>query len=327
MLIKNELLKVFSQPDILDYDVRFIALDVRGNREAGEGSGVTRDILCVFWEEIMTSCTVGYDEVVPTVRHDMVKQHWEAVGRLLFFGLRVGYFPLRFSFAFLVSAIFGEEHLDDSTIINSFKRYITPDEKETIDMFQKDESNDGILKNELIETLDSYKAFSNPTKESLTCLLKELGHQELIQKPRYMANCFQSVFLARRVAEEHPFKSIELLTKLYTDRKPTNRKVINCLKTSGLTDAQSACFNHLTRFIKSMSKDRLLIFLRFVTGSDIMPENPILVDFNQEKTGMPFVRTCVPMISLSASYDCYNMLAEELTNVILNKESYSFLVI
>ena len=142
-----------------------------------------------------------------------------------------------------------------------------------------------------------------------------------------MANCFQSVFETRRLAQDHPFKSKELLEKFYNERKPINRKLINCLKTSDLTDAQSACFNHLTRFIKSLSKDKLLIFLRFVTGSDIMPENPILVDFNQEKTGTPFVRTCVPMLSLSSSYDCYNMLAEELTNVIMNKESYSFLVI
>ena len=76
-----------------------------------------------------------------------------------------------------------------------------------------------------------------------------------------------------------------------------------------------------------MSKDKLLKFLRFVTGSDIMPKNSIEVNFDQQNTGMPFVCTCVPMLSLSASYDCYNMLAEELTKVILDKESYSFLVI
>ena len=111
----------------------------------------------------MISCFIGYDEVVPTVRHDMIKQHWEAAGRLLFFGLRIGYFSIKLSFAFLVSTIFGEDNLKDATI----------------DEFEKDDSNDGSLKDEL--------------------------------------------------------------------------------------NAESACFNHLTRFIKSLSKDKLLIFLRFVT--------------------------------------------------------------
>ena len=74
-----------------------------------------------------------------------------------------------------------------------------------------------------------------------------------------------------------------------------------------MTDAQSACFNHLTRFIKSLSNNKLLKILRFVTSSDIMPENPIIVDFKQQN--LSFVRTCVLLISLSTAYECYNMLA------------------
>ena len=266
--------------------------------------------------------------MVPSVRHDMTKKHWEAVGRILLFGFRAGHFPMRLSMAFLISALFGEDSLTDAVMINSFKRYITLDERESIENFEKGESNDESLKEELIGTLDSYKTFSNPTKENLSSLLKELAHQELIQKPRYMANCFQNVLRLKKVSNEHPFHSLELLEKLFHERQPTNRKVVKCLKPcTELTEAQSTCFNHLTRFIKSLSKEKLLKFLRFVTGSDIMPENSIEINFDQSNNGMPFARTCVPMLSLSASYECYNMLAEELTKIILDRESYYFLVI
>ena len=81
--IKGELLQIFSQPDILDYDVRFIVLDLRGDKESGKRAGVTRDVLCLFWEDFLMSSTIGYDEVVPSVRHDMTKYCWEAVGRIL----------------------------------------------------------------------------------------------------------------------------------------------------------------------------------------------------------------------------------------------------
>ena len=91
-------------------------------------------------------------------------------------------------------------------IYNSFMRFITPDEKESIESFKSDQSNNEKIKEDLIDTLDSYKTFSNPTKEKLDRLLKELGHQEIIQKPRYMANCFQAV-LTKRVSNGHPFHS------------------------------------------------------------------------------------------------------------------------
>ena len=37
--------------------------------------------------------------------------------------------------------------------------------------------------------------------------------------------------------------------------------------------------SHLHRYIKSLNKQDLALFLRFVTGADIMPENEIIVAF------------------------------------------------
>ena len=83
-----------------------------------------------------------------------------------------------------------------------------------------------------------------------------------------------------------------------------------------------AVFNHLTRYIKSLSKDDLVTLLRFITASDLAPD-AIVVNFEEQVFRAPSVRTCSNILNLSASYSCYNELAEEFTNVLRN-ESFTF---
>ena len=63
-----------------------------------------------------------------------------------------------------------------------------------------------------------------------------------------------------------------------------------------LTDAQRTSLYHLTRYIPSLSKDKLLVFLQFVFGDDIMPESPIKVAFVNQIPRAPRARTCVPKL-------------------------------
>ena len=55
------------------------------------------------------SLTVGRREKTPFIRHDMQKQEWQAVARILVFGYkRHGYFPLNLSSLFIALCLFGE---------------------------------------------------------------------------------------------------------------------------------------------------------------------------------------------------------------------------
>ena len=85
---------------------------------------------------------------------------------------------------------------------------------------------------------------------------------------------------------------------------------------------QRVVFNHLTRYIKSLSKDDLMTLLRLITASDQAP-NAIVVNFEEQVFRAPSVRTCGNILNFSASYSCYNELAEEFTNVFRNKESFT----
>ena len=74
------------------------------------------------------------------------------------------------------------------------------------------------------------------------------------------------------------FDTIEKLEEFYQSRLPTAKKVINALKCDLRNDAQRAVFNHLTRYIKSLSKDDLMTLLRFIAASDLVPD-AIVVNF------------------------------------------------
>ena len=68
---------------------------------------------------------------------------------------------------------------------------------------------------------------------------------------------------------------------------------------------QRVVFSHLTRYIKSLSKDDLMILLRFITARDVAPD-AIVVTFLEQVFLAPSVRTCVNILDLSASYSSYN---------------------
>ena len=110
--LKNEMIELFQQEDILQYGLRVSLIDPRGRLEEGVGDGVTRDIFCWFFGEFLSSCTLGRQDKVPSIRHDMCKQQWCALARFLLHAIKVNYFPLSISPAFMLSALFGDDVME-----------------------------------------------------------------------------------------------------------------------------------------------------------------------------------------------------------------------
>ena len=88
-------------------------------------------------------------------------------------------------------------------------------------------------------------------------------------------------------------------------------------------DSQKTIYDHLSRYVRSLPKKDLAIFLRFVTGADLLPDKPISISFSEERLP-PRDRTCVPMLILSDNYEHYNTLAEEFENILRNPDSFRF---
>ena len=101
------------------------------------------------------------------------------------------------------------------------------------------------------------------------------------------------------------------------------KKVINALVCNPANDAERTVFMHLTRYIKFLSKDNILAFLRFIKVRDRAPD-AIVVDFKEHSFRAPVAPTCINCLTLSSTYPCYNVLADEITNILKNKESFNF---
>ena len=92
MLLKSQVIELFKDDTILQYELNVTLLDSQGRPEEGTGIGVTKEIFLVFFTEFLSFCTVGRSDKVPCVRHDMSRSDWYSVARILIAGVKVGYF-------------------------------------------------------------------------------------------------------------------------------------------------------------------------------------------------------------------------------------------
>ena len=101
---------------------------------------------------------------------------------------------------------------------------------------------------DLAEFLSSY--YQKPKPQNIKCLFAELAHQEIIQKPRYIANCWAPVL---GVLKGHAdFANVESLRRLFLDNKTTAKKVIKALDAKPTSDAEKESLGFLKKFIKSL---------------------------------------------------------------------------
>jgi len=54
-LIREDMLEIFSEPSILQVNLNAIIINQHGHEEAGQGSGVLREVFSLFWKECYES--------------------------------------------------------------------------------------------------------------------------------------------------------------------------------------------------------------------------------------------------------------------------------
>ena len=235
------------------------------------------------------------------------------------------YFPIALSPAFVASVFFGEESLTPEFLIESFKSYVSQDESKVL---EKALGNDFDPKDEdLLDLLSNFNCYKSPAKTNIFNIVHELAHQELVQKPRYIVDCLAPIINRMRVYT--PFQTMEDLQKLYNEKKPTAKRVINLLSANPTPGAEQNSLEHFKRFVKSLNGNDLGGLLQFLTGSNIILCETVTVTFTtlEGKSRRPIVHTCGPSLELPSTYQCYNELAEEFTAILNAKDSWSFNII
>ena len=168
------------------------------------------------------------------------------------------------------------------------------DEKDVIEKIGKEDFDD--IKDSLILMLDDYNSKRIPSAENVNELLTEIAHAELIQKPRYIANCLEEIL---QKFKKQPLDKIENLRAFYKTKSPTVRGTINSISALQDSPDKVRVFGFLTKYLKTLNKKDLSLFIRFVTGGDLLPE-AITVDFvDNQNPRMPRVQTCTGVLMLS----------------------------
>lgn len=147
---------------------------------------------------------------------------WEAVGRVLTYGFKhCGYIPVCLSPVFLAFCLHGEDQVDEEELLASFSNYDTCDQRDALKMSLSD--NLDCQDPDLMDFLSTYKSFRMPTDQTIRTIVVELAHQELIQRPRYVAECWAPVVATLKTHE--CFQSVKKMRELNSGMKPTTKKV------------------------------------------------------------------------------------------------------
>ena len=323
--MKEDVISFFKNQDWHRGLSSFRVIDERGRLEEGEGSGVTRDVITTFWQQIFAATSLGDKEKVPCIRHDFQKSEWVAIARVLVFGFKkVDYFPFGLSKAFLGSCLFEEDSIDSDFLLSSFRLYNSSEDREAFDRipggtFENDDD-------EILDFLSNYKAFKMPTKENVHGILAELAHQELIQRPRYISQCWTSEL--SQLKDHVEFSSCDSLAKFYLENMPTAKKVVKVIESLPTNEAETQCLDFLRKFIRSLDTPALGTFLKFTTGSDILPQR-LEVSFTSMDglARRPIAHTCGPLLELPKTYRSYSELAEELTSLLREQGAWGFNIV
>lgn len=321
--VMKDLIKEFKDKEILDYNLNIRVIASNGALEKGEGKGVTREILTLFWQSFFTCLAVGAKEKVPSIRHDFQKNDWEAVARVLIYGyISTKYFPLTLSVAFVALCILEEEKLSNDLLLDSFKLYVSADEREVINACMNGHFDNNI--EDVLDFLSSYKCFRVANAENINEIIFQLAHQEIVQRPKYIATCWSAMLKSLTVFD--PFKSIEGLRSMFEEKSVSPKKVLKLLSAQPGNDAERESFDHLKRFVKSLTDGALSAFLQFTTGSDIVICDSLEVTFvNVDGLARrPIAHTCTPSLELPSTYQSFNELSEEFSCILREKGFWEF---
>lgn len=116
---------------------------------------------------------------------------------------------------------------------------------------------------ELLEFLSEFDCRSLANAKNFEKILDELANQEILQKPAFICDCFNTVI--------RDLIPLETLDSLYKASKPTSKNVLSILVFEEiLAGKQKTVSKYLCDFIGESSQNLKMSFLRFCTGANMV---------------------------------------------------------
>lgn len=134
--------------------------------------------------------------------------------------------------------------MDNNDLLSYFMEFVPEQDKQ---LFQNDMANFADVDiEELMDALDVYECKTLINEDNFKPTLLEIAHKEIIQKPMYVAACWQQILTAGNTR-----MTITKLKDIYTALYPTCRSFCKSLQfPPGLQDVQTSMF--LKRFVREL---------------------------------------------------------------------------
>ena len=128
---------------------------------------------------------------------------------------------------------------------------------------------------DFLDFLSAFDCKKAVNEENISDVLVKLAHKELVQKPKYVADCWEGILKSLKMF----FPTVEALQNQFSSLQPTSAKVCRMVIATPETPAKAESLAHLKRWVKGLDDCSLRKFLRLNTGADVVIGNDIQVTF------------------------------------------------
>lgn len=301
-ILKNDMIK-------MDEAIQIQMLSPDGKRErAQDVGGVFRDAISEFWSTFYERCTLGTTNKLPEIRHDIYESEWKAVGKAFLFSWKKEcYFPIKLPPTFIKMCL-GVKN-DGEDLLKDFMLYLDEDERNLLTRAIADFNSVEVV--DLMGVLSKFGNTSIPNMENIKCIIINIAHIYLIQKPSFISECF-GMYLkgVLRITD---------LALIYRELVPTAQNIIKNFNFQDATSTEAHnTRRYLLTFIQESSEDIRRAFLRFCTGSDVVT-GEIRIGFKSFEnifSRRPVAHTCSQLLLLPISYENFKDFSTELNNIL-----------
>eukprot|EP00794_Sanderia_malayensis_P002135 gene2135-2423_t len=162
---------------------------------------------------------------------------------------------------------------------------------------------------DLLDTLSSLNSSRVPRSvDELRTLVTELARRDIFMGTTYILKAWGDVFAQQKI-----ITSSDELSKIYENGTPTSKKILKLLHADPQIDREKDAFSYLKKFVRTLKKENISLFMRYATGSDMMCVEKISVAFNN-LTGIErriVAHTCGAVLDVPATYDSFPEFKEE----------------
>ena len=321
----QDVLDFHDNKDNLEKGVTFKYVDEPGV----DLDGVKRDVFTLFWRQSRCRFLEGNDHSFVPRATGIPREQYVLIGRILSYGyITAGIFPAFVNRAFMQAPLCGEDSLTDENLLEGILDYSSPYERERLLRLM---SSNHLSPNDIDFLLDFAERGGvtfTPTIENVRKIVLEVARTVLINTPMHSMTKIKEGML--HVPGSHLVWaniSVGELHQLYSELLPSPEKVTAMLTATCNDQEEERVFSFLRRYTLSLSQEKAVVFLRWVTGSETLTVPNIKVEFHKSYEEEPYPRAhvCGGMLDISSrGYATYHKFKQIMDSVICSEEAFKF---